>query len=171
MKVDKYNSWKKKIDPAFDDLIKVHLDYIELTHICSTDIHKRYLSLYDESLKVLEHKGYPPLLREFNPNLKNLKELMNDAIIIGASSDSKLISECIEYMVILFNKNENKYSQREIKNKYADALKSTIISMIKGLSRDDSRNYYKKTLGLIYHLKKPNHLSKEKLKRNLTTLD
>jgi hypothetical protein len=65
MKVDKNNSWKEKIDPAFDDLIKVYLDYINLTHICITDKckrHKRYLFIDDESLKVLEHKGYPPLL-------------------------------------------------------------------------------------------------------------
>lgn len=91
MKVDKNNSWKDKIDPAFDDLIKVHLDYIELTRICSTDTHKRYLSLDDESLTALKSKGYPPLLREFNPNPENLKELTKDTVIIGASSDSKLI--------------------------------------------------------------------------------
>lgn len=43
MKVDKSNSWKEKIDPALDDLIKVCLDYINLTRICSTDTHKRYI--------------------------------------------------------------------------------------------------------------------------------
>ncbi len=64
MKVDKYNSWKEKIDPAFDDLIKVHLGYIERTHICITERdrrykkYKRYLFLDEESLKVLEHKGH-----------------------------------------------------------------------------------------------------------------
>ncbi len=58
MKVDKSNSWKEKIDPAFDDLIKVHLDYIKRTHICSIDKRKRYLSLDDESSKVLEHIEY-----------------------------------------------------------------------------------------------------------------
>ncbi len=72
MKADKNNSWKEKIEPAFDDLIKVHLDYIKRTHLCSIDKRKRYLSLDDESLTVLKSKGYPPLLREFNPNLKNL---------------------------------------------------------------------------------------------------
>jgi hypothetical protein len=66
MKVDKYDSWKEKIGPAFDDLIKVHLDYIKRTHLCSIDKRKRYLSLDDESLKVLARKGYPPLLKEFN---------------------------------------------------------------------------------------------------------
>ena len=75
MKVDKNNSWKEKIDPAFDDPIKVHLDHIELTRICSTDKRKRYLSLENESLKVLERKGYPPLLKEFNPNPKKAERV------------------------------------------------------------------------------------------------
>jgi hypothetical protein len=74
MKVDKYDSWKKKIDPAFDDLIKVYLDNIELTHICSTDKHKRYLSLDNESLKVQARKGYPPLLKEFKPKREKRNE-------------------------------------------------------------------------------------------------
>ncbi len=74
MKVDKYISWKEKIDPAFDDLTKVHLDYIKRTHICSIDKRKRYLSLDDESLTVLKSKGYPTLQREFKTNLKNLKK-------------------------------------------------------------------------------------------------
>ena len=52
---------------------------------------------------------------------------MNDAIVIGASSDSKLISECIKYIVILLNINEEKKSKRENKNKNEDALKTNII--------------------------------------------
>jgi len=72
MKVDKRNSWKKKIAPAFDDLVKVQLDYIERAHICSIVEDERYLSLDEESLKALESEEYPPLLREINPNLTNL---------------------------------------------------------------------------------------------------
>ena len=71
MQVDKNNSWKEKIDPAFDDLIKVQLDNIERTHICSIVEDERYLSLDDEALKDLEHKGYPPLLKEFKPKREN----------------------------------------------------------------------------------------------------
>ncbi len=93
MKVDKSNSWKEKIDPAFDDLIKVHLDYIKRTHICSSDKRKRYLSLDDDSIKVLERKGYPSLLKEFKPNPRNLRKLINYTISIGASPDSMLILE------------------------------------------------------------------------------
>ncbi len=111
MKVDKNISWKKKIDPAFDDLIKVYLDYIKHSHVCSFDKRKRYLSLDNESLKVLKRKGYPPLLKEFKSSLRNLKKLMSDTIAIGANPDSMLISECIEYVVILFNKNEEKESK------------------------------------------------------------
>jgi hypothetical protein len=111
MKDDKSNSWREKIDPAFDDLIKVHLDNIEFTRICSTDTRKRYLSLDDETLKALEYKGYQPLLKEFKPNSKNLKKLMNDAIIIGVGSGSMFILECFKNMDKLFNKNEEKESK------------------------------------------------------------
>jgi len=55
MQVDKNKSWKEKIDPAFDDIIKVYLDYVKRSFICSIDKHKRYLSLDDESLAVIEN--------------------------------------------------------------------------------------------------------------------
>ena len=102
------DSWKKKIDPAFDDLIKIHLDYIKRTHLCSIDKRKRYLSLDDESLKALKSKGYPPLIKKSKPNRRNLRKLMNCNIALGASPDTMFISECIEYMVKLLNKNERK---------------------------------------------------------------
>ena len=156
MKVGKNNSWKEKIDPAFDDLIKVYLDYIKRSHICSTQKHKRYLFLDDESLKVLKRKGYPPLLKEFKQNQKNLKELTNDATSIGASPDSMLILEYFKNMENPFNKNEKKRTKRENKNENSDALELTIKSMIKGLPREDSRNYYKQRLGI--------YLSPEKTK-------
>ena len=140
------NSWKKKIDPAFDDLIKVYLDYIKRTHICSIDKRKRYLSLDDESLKVLERRGYPPLLRELKPNPRNLKKLMNYTIGVGASPDSMLILECFKNIDKLLNKKKKKKSKGVSKNKYSDALESNIMSMINGLPREDSRNYYKKRL-------------------------
>lgn len=44
-KLIKNNSWKEKIGHAFNDLIKVYLDYIKLTYICNADKHKRYLPL------------------------------------------------------------------------------------------------------------------------------
>ena len=151
MKADKNNSWKEKIDPAFDDLIKAYLDYVKHANICITDRyerHKRYLFVDDESLKMLGRKGYPPLLKAFKTNPKNLKELMNDTIAIGASSDSKLIWECFTNMEKLLSKNEKIKSKSGNKNKYENALRSNIMSMIKGLTREDSRNYYKKHLGI-----------------------
>jgi len=167
MKVDKENNWKKKIDPAFDDLIKVYLDYIKFTHICSLDKRKRYLTLEDASLKVMERKGYPPLLKEFNPDQRDLKELMNDIVVIRASSDSKLISESIEYIVILVKDNEDKKLKREIKSKYEDALKSNIISMIKGLPREDSRNYYKRRLEIDLSTEEAKPLTKKKVHKKI----
>lgn len=148
--MDKNNSWKEKIDPAFDELIKVYLDFINNICICTSDKKKRYLTLDDESLKVLERKRYPPLLKEFKPNPKNLKKLTNDIITIGASPDIMHILDYFKNMAKLFSKNEKKKSKRENKNKYLDALKSNIMSVIKGLSREDSRNYYKKRLEICF---------------------
>ena len=150
MQAEKTNSWKEKIDPAFDKLIKVHLDFIKNSCIDNSNKKKRYLSLDDESLKVLERKRYPPLLKELKPNPRNLKKLTNDIITIGASPDFMHILDYFKNMAKLFNKNEKKKSKRENKNKYLDALKSNIMSMIKGLSREDSRNYYKKHLEIYF---------------------
>ena len=85
--MEETNSWKEKIDPAFDELIKVYMDFIKNTCICTSDKKKRYLTLDDESLKVMERKRYPPLLKEFKPNSRNLKKLTDDMIAIGASPD------------------------------------------------------------------------------------
>ena len=121
MTVDKCYSWKKKIDPAFDDLIKVQLDNIERTHVCSIVEDERYLSLDEESLKALESEEYPPQIRKINPNLTNLNELMNDVFISGAVPNSKIISESIECILILSDNNENKKIKRGIKSKYENA--------------------------------------------------
>lgn len=150
MEMDKNNSWKEKINPAFDELIKVHLDFIKNTCICTSDKKKRYLTLDEESLKVLERKRYPLLLKEFKPNPRNLKKLTNDIITIGASPDFMHILNYFKNTAKLFNKNEKKKSKRENKNKYLDALKLNIMSMIKGLSREDSKNYYKKRLEIYF---------------------
>jgi len=142
------DSWKKKIDPAFDDLIKVYLDNIERTHVCSIDKRKRYLSLDEESLKALESEEYPPLLKEINPNLTSLNELMDDVLTSGPCPNSKIVSDSLKYILTLLDNNENKKIKRSTKNKYAKALISNIISMIKGLPREDSRNHYIKSIGI-----------------------
>ena len=45
MQTEETRSWKEKIDPAFDELIKVYLDFIKNTSICTIDKKKRYLTL------------------------------------------------------------------------------------------------------------------------------
>ena len=54
--MDKNNSWKEKIDPAFDELIKVYLDFIDRSHI---NVNTGYLCLDDDSLNILKEKGHP----------------------------------------------------------------------------------------------------------------
>lgn len=150
MHAEMSNGWKEKIDPAFDELIKIYLDFIKNTCICTNDKKKRYLTLDDESLKVLENKRYPPLSKKFKPNPRNLKKVMNDIITIGASPDIMHILDLFKNMTKLFDNNEKKKSKRENKNKYFDALKLSIMGMINGLSREDSRNYYTKRLKICF---------------------
>ncbi len=151
------NSWKKKIDPAFDDLIRIFLDYIKHIRICihvederykKYTRYKKYLSLDEESLKVLKRRGYPPLLREFKLNRRNLRNLMNCTIAIGASPDSMLILELHSNVEKIFKNEKKKKSKKESKRKYVkkylDAIESNIMDMINGLPREDSRDYYKK---------------------------
>jgi len=45
MQTEETRSWKEKIDPAFDELIKVCLDFIKNTCVCANDKNKRYLTL------------------------------------------------------------------------------------------------------------------------------
>lgn len=150
--MDNNDSWKGKIDPAFDELIKVHLDFIRNTCICDSDKKKRYLSLDKESLKVLERKRYPPLLKEFKPNLRNLKKMSNDIIAIGASPDCMHILDYFKNLAKLcnLNKQKNNKTKKEIMDKFINEYKSNLMRMIKGLSREDSRNYYKKRLEIYF---------------------
>jgi hypothetical protein len=66
MQVDKNNSWKEKIGPAFGDLIKAYLDYIKPTHICSIDKHWRFI------LRSIQSLVYTFNIRSVNPNIKGV---------------------------------------------------------------------------------------------------
>ncbi len=148
--MEENRSWKEKIDPAFDELIKVYLDFIKNTCICTGDKRKRYLTYDDESLKVLASKRYPPLSKEFKTSPRNLKKVTNDTIAIGASHDFVLIFDYFKNLEKLLNENNKKYPKRENQNKYLDAIKSTIMKMIQGLYWEDSRNYYRKRLEIYF---------------------
>ena len=146
------NSWKKKIDPSFDNLIKVYLDYIKHIGICTHVKDKRfkkytrymkYLKLDEKSLKVLKHCGYPSLLRESKMDRRKLRKLINYNIAIGATSDSMLILEYYSNIEKLFKNESKKKSMKKYEEKYLGAIGSNIMDMINGLPREDSKDYYR----------------------------
>jgi hypothetical protein len=146
------NSWKKKIDPSFDNLIKVHLDYINQIGICHHVKDKKfkkytrymkYLKLDEKSLKVLKHCGYPSLLRESKMDRRKLRKLINHNIALGASSDSMLILEFYSNIEKLFKNESKKKPMKNYEEKYLDAIESNITDMINGLPWEDSKDYYR----------------------------
>ena len=119
--MDKNNSWKEKIDPAFDELIKVYLDFINISHI---NLNTGYLRLDDDSLNFLKEKGYPSFHKKIKFDYEYNKKLTKDIIKLGASND-------IEYISKFFT--AKKFEQK----------KSYLFKMIHALPNKESKEYYK----------------------------
>lgn len=119
--MNKNNSWKEKIDPAFDELIKVHLDFIVISHI---NVNTGYLGLDDDSLNFLKEKGYPSFHKKIKFDYEYNKKLTKDIIKLGASND-------IEYILKFFT--AKKFEQQ----------KSYLFKMIQALPNKESKEYYR----------------------------
>lgn len=115
------NSWKEKIDPAFDELIKVFLDFIDRAHI---NVNTGYLCVDDDSLQFLKEKGYPSLHKKIKYDYEYNKKLTLDIIKLGASND-------IEYILKFFM--ARKFAQKKL----------YLFKMINSLPNEESREYYK----------------------------
>lgn len=133
MQTNKTRSWKGNIDPAFDELIKVYMDFIRLSHICDNNKSKRYLFLDAESLKILERKSYPPLSQKPKPNPRKNKKTANDIINLGASAD-------ILNILKVFNFKDGTLSIENIK---------AIFNMMNGLPTEESKTYYRKHFDIL----------------------
>ncbi len=119
--MDKSNSWKEKIDPAFDELIKVYLDFIDRSRI---NTNTGYSCLDDDSLNFLKEKGYPSLHKKLEYDYEYSKKLTKDIIKLGATND-------IEYIMKFFT--AKKFDQR----------KSYLFKMIHALPNDESKEHYR----------------------------
>lgn len=115
------SSWKEKIDPAFDELIKAHLDFISRSHI---NKNTGYLCLDDDSLNFLKEKGYPSFHNKIKFDYEYNKKLTKDMIKLGASND-------IEYILKFFT--AKKFEQK----------KSYLFKMIHALPNKESKEYYR----------------------------
>ncbi len=119
--MEETHSWKEKIDPAFDELIKVYLDFIDKSHI---NLNTGYLSLDDDSLNILKEKGYPSFHKKIKFDYEYNKKLTKDIIKLRASND-------IEYMSKFFT--AKKFEQK----------KSYLFKMIQALPNKESKEYYR----------------------------
>lgn len=121
MQTKETSSWKEKIDPAFDEIIKVYLDFIDRSHI---NKNTGYLCLDDDSLNFLKEKGYPSFHKKINFDYEYNKKLTKYIIKLGASND-------IEYIVKFFT--AKKFEQK----------KSYLFKMINRLPNNESKEYYR----------------------------
>ena len=121
MQTEKNDGWKGKIEPAFDELIKVYLDFIDRSHI---NVNTGYLCLDDDSLNFLKHEGYPSFHKKIKYDYEYNKKLTKDIIKLGASND-------IEYILKFFT--AKKFEQK----------KSYLLKMIHALPNKESKEYYR----------------------------
>lgn len=165
------NSWKERIDPNFDNLIRVYADFIRLSHICSDDKNKRYLSIDNESLKVLERKSYPPLFKQIKYNAKNVRKTVRDIVNLGASKDI----ECIMNLILNVSKGlielggvKNFAQRQKTANELCNEFKMNIFTMINGLPNKESRDYYRKCFDIYQTPEKCTAFLEGKTEKELT---
>ena len=81
----KKNTWKTKIDPAFDELIQVYRLFLEE---CRLPANTGYICLADDCMRIMEQEGYPSLTGDFAPH----EETTAVMVELGADEDVLLIS-------------------------------------------------------------------------------
>ncbi|TAK59601.1 MAG: hypothetical protein EPO24_07540 [Bacteroidetes bacterium] len=121
MQTKETHSWKEKIDPAFDELIKVYLDFIDRSHI---NVNSGYLCLDDDSLNFLKKEGHPSFHKKIKFDYEYNKKLTKDIIKLGASND-------IEYILKFFT--AKKFEQEKL----------YLFKMINALPNNESKEYYR----------------------------
>jgi len=121
MQTKETSSWKEKGDPAFDEIIKIYIDFIDMSHI---NVNSGYLCLDDDSLNFLKKEGYPSFHKKIKFDFEYNKKLTKDIIKLGASND-------IEYILKFFT--AKKFEQK----------KSYLFKMINALPNKESKEYYK----------------------------
>lgn len=121
MQTEETHSWKEKIDPAFDEIIKIYIDFIDMSHI---NVNSGYLCLDDDSLNFLKKEGYPSFHKKIKFDYEYNKKLTKDIIKLGASND-------IEYILKFFT--AKKFEQK----------KSYLFKMINALPNKESKEYYR----------------------------
>ena len=81
-------AWKTKIDPSFDDLIKIYKDILDQ---CQLPKNTGYIALEDETFNFLKLRGFPSLIGMYE-TLKFDQDTISELIRLGASKNLEHIS-------------------------------------------------------------------------------
>lgn len=85
-------AWKTKIDPSFDDIIKIFKDILDQVHLPGNT---GYLALDEKSLRFLELRDYPSLVDMYGA-LKIDQNTISELIKFGVSKNLQHISSPLE---------------------------------------------------------------------------
>jgi hypothetical protein len=117
----KKDSWKDKIDPAFDKIIKFYIQFVEVVGLPSN---KGWIGLEDEALNLWEKKGMQGWIKSYEKNMTNEKNTI------------------IKWKI-------PKNVTEEQRNKARWDFEKQLIEEIKILP-EDSQNYYKRIFAPFY---------------------
>jgi hypothetical protein len=74
------NTWKSKIDPAFDEYLK---QYLNILRSCNLPSNKGYIIPVDRALNVFEQRGYPALDKEYDQIIELGENIKSDLLSLG----------------------------------------------------------------------------------------
>ena len=137
----KKSSWKDKVDPAFDKLIKIYLNFLKVIQLPGNE---GYLTIDDKNLRILEIEGFPSLASVYEHD--KAKDVFIDlGYLLGEPITEKEIREI----------------GKEVKKKKANIFK--MMLEISEMIGEESRKYYKEAF--------ENFVSEEKYSRYISGKD
>lgn len=91
-KPNKEDTWKLKIDPAFDKLIRTYLKYLSRCHLPAGD---GYLCPDEHALKLLERKKYPALDEQYDLDFRTVSKSIPDLIKLGMNKNISVTAKAV----------------------------------------------------------------------------
>ena len=85
----KESSWKQKVDPVFDKLIKVYLNFLKVIQLPGNE---GYLTIDEKNLRILEIEGFPSLASVYEHD-KGKDAIIDLGYLIGEPITEKEIRE------------------------------------------------------------------------------
>jgi hypothetical protein len=82
-------SWKYKVDPAFDKLIKIYLNFLKVVQLPGNE---GYITVDERNLKILETEGFPSLASVYEHD-KTTDTIIDFGYLVGEPITEKEIRE------------------------------------------------------------------------------